>query len=260
MQAGLVFVSFGHLVHDKLDHIALHGATSDDHRLGPAQLPLDLVGFLDERVGLFHQWQDLPEALDVGIRQMDRQSVPRRPASCGALDDSRDEMRAQGIGRQLEATDRLESRGRHDPRRLCRHLDVCADVEDKLLVAPSAPLLAEVELRRHVRRSGRLRGQNLSGDLRVVDRRLLLLLEVVDNRSGNAPELLVPRLTLTDVVLSVQGFLDEVGKLGVTLLKLVRDECPLQAEVERRRQLRALRFAQTQLVELRAAIRLNKSW
>ena len=181
---------------------------------------------------------------------MNRHSVPCLPAKCGALHGTRDEMRAHGVGWYLQANARFEGRARHDVR--WYQLDVVADVEDKVLGSTAAPLFAVVDLRRHVLRVGRLRSQSCSGDLRVVERTRLCLF---DNRRRNASELLVPSFPLSNMVVSVQGLLDEVGKLGVTLLKLVRDECPRQAVVERRRKLRALRFAQTLPVELRAAIR-----
>ena len=63
--------------------------------------------------------------------------------------------------------------------------------------------------------------------------------------------LLVPSLPLSNVVFGIQSFLDEVGELGAEVLELVRDERPLQADFERRRQLRVLRLAQEMLVDLR---------
>ena len=89
-------------------------------------------------------------------------------------------------------------------------------------------------------------------------RRLPWLLEVVDNRCSQAPELFVPSLPLSNVVIRVQGFLDEVGKLGEALLKPVRDERPFQADFERRRHLRVLRLDQEMLVELRAPRRTEQ--
>ena len=80
------------------------------------------------------------EPSDVALGLMDRHTVLRLPASCGAFHESRHEGRAQGIALHLQATDRFERRARHNACMLGQ-LDEVTDVEDKVLRVTATPFL-----------------------------------------------------------------------------------------------------------------------
>ena len=87
----------------------------------------------------------------------------------------------------------------------------------------------------------------------VVVSRLLVDRDGFDYRASDAAKLLVPRLSLADVVFDIQGLLEVVRQPGVLLLDLVWDECPLQTEIEGLRKVWTLRPTEDMTIDLFAA-------
>ena len=191
------------------------------------------------------------QPLHISLCDVDGHSIATLPADSCALHNSSDEVWAKLLSVHVHIGQRSEEAATDDFR-LRLHLDVPADVKREGLALASAPFLAEAHMRFYISGSRRLCAQNLSHDLVVIWRLVCIAAHVVvlDNRFGNAIELLIPTLSLPDVMLDIQGLREQGWKLGELLLEAIWDVRPLEALLQHRGQVFAISLANVTLVKL----------